>query len=215
MTQYQVPLVSNSPDDPTRCMQACMAMVLGYFMPKRQFSMNELDMHSGKKPGKATWPMAALLWMRELGFEVVNIEACNYARLITERDWYLVAMYGEEVATWAIRNSDMEQVYADASAFISGSIKSMVRLPTVGDIKEYLTQGYLCICWVNSKALHKRPGLSGHFIVATGCTDEGLFYNDPGLPAAAHCFVANGDMEYAWSTPSEQTKTVMAFRLSA
>lgn len=210
--RYTVPLVPNSQDDSTRCMQACMAMVLAYFMPKRRFTMDELDTHSGKKPGKTTWPMAALLWMRELGFEVVNVEACNYEQLLKDRDRYLIDMYGAEVADWALRNSDMEQVYQDAAAFVHGGVQTLVRLPTVADVKHYLNQGYLCICWVNANALYKELGLSGHFILATGFNDEGLYYNDPGLPAAADCFVTDADMEHAWSTPSEQTKTFMAFR---
>jgi hypothetical protein len=55
MKTLKVPFVGNAENPSDRCTPAVMAMVLGYFMPERKFTMAEIEHMCGYLPGKGTW----------------------------------------------------------------------------------------------------------------------------------------------------------------
>jgi hypothetical protein len=208
-----IPFYSNTEDN-THCWQACLKMVLKVAFPEKDFTWEELEQYTGKSPGMATWPMASLVWMQRLGFDVKSIENFDYSKFLERGADYLQELWGKEAADWAIKNSDIEQEYDYSRALLSSAVIVEQRLPSIEDIKKLLDQGYLCICTVNSRALNGKDGVVGHFVLVIGYDDNGLVMHDPGLPPQKNRYVTYEDFERAWTTPTENYKAISAFKLN-
>lgn len=174
--------------------------------------MDELDVISAKIPGKWTWPTAAMLWMVENGYEIRLIEDFDYTLFAEKGRDYIIDKCGKEVGEAQIKNSivDREQEYARKFAKFNLVER---RLPVFEDIKKLLSEGYLVICNINSAALNKQKGYSGHFIVVYKCGEKTLLMHDPGLPPRPSLEVPLELFEKAWAYPSENEKNLLAVRL--
>ena len=184
-------------------------MILGYFIPKQNFSWEELDLLTEKAKGKWTWPMAGLQHMIRLGFDVKNIEVFNYSRFAIEGIPYLRELYGDEVADAQVKNSDIEKEMERAQCFTI----SEECIPSIANIHSLLDSGYLIICNVNSHLLHLKTGYAGHFIVVKGYEENNLIIHDPGLPSYENKIINKKTFEQAWAYPNESAKNIMAFKL--
>jgi hypothetical protein len=205
----KVPFFSN-PDN-THCFQASIRMILGYYMPGAKYTWEVLDKLTGKKEGLWTWPLFAMIQLKNRGFDVVNIEDFDYNRFSKEGDTYIKERYGEEVGTAQIEHSDIPYEMKNAELFMK-EFEFKPRVPDLQDIGKLLEDGYLVICNVNSCALDDLPGYSGHFVVIYQINSSHLFIHDPGLPPRESRKVAHDKFVMSWAYPSEQEKNVMAFR---
>lgn len=205
-----VPFFANTEDN-TRCFQASLRMVLAYFFPGRDFSWNELDRISKKAKGLWTWPLAALLWLTENGFEVKNIEVFDYPAFVKRGGKYLVETFGEEMGKAQIEHSDIEQERKISKDFVK-QVRTEQRLPMLRDIQKLLQEGFLVVCNVNARVLNQKPGYAGHFVVITTLDGKQITLHDPGLPPVKNRKVTSARFEKAWAYPDKQAKNVMAFR---
>lgn len=206
-----IPFYSNTPDD-THCFQACLKMALKYFLPNRDFSWRELDKMSAKKKNLWTWPIAAILNLKKLGFDIIVIENFNYERFANEGEDYLIEKYGKEVAEAQIKHSDIAQERKFARKLIK-EFKLIERPAKFTEIKKLISQGYIIICNVNSRILNNKKGYSGHFVVIVGIQDKKIIFHDPGLPASPNRDVSKKTFEKAWAYPSEDAKNIIALKL--
>ncbi|NCU30102.1 hypothetical protein EOM60_05910 [Candidatus Saccharibacteria bacterium] len=55
MKILDVPFVGNPENPSDKCVPAVLAMVLGYFMPERKFTMAEVEQLCGYQTGKDAW----------------------------------------------------------------------------------------------------------------------------------------------------------------
>ncbi|MBI2637528.1 MAG: C39 family peptidase [Candidatus Sungbacteria bacterium] len=156
--------------------------------------------------------MAGLLWMKDNGFDVKNIETFDYEKFITFKEQYLYDFYGKEVGESQISHSDINQEFKYAEEFIK-KISNEVRIPTIDDAKRLLEEGYLIICNVNYHVLNNNPGYSGHFVVVKGFDGKKFVLHDPGPPPIENRVVDFETFEKAWAFPDESTKGIMAFKL--
>jgi len=115
--QKEVPFYSNTPDN-THCFQAALKMIIGYFWPDENYSWQELDKHTAKVEGLWTWQMAGLIWLKEKGLEVKNIESFDYSKFIELGGQYLIEEYGEGVGKSQIEHSNISQELEIAKKFI-------------------------------------------------------------------------------------------------
>lgn len=210
MVKLDVPFYPNTPDD-THCFQAALKSILKYFLPDREFTWEGLDKLSAKKEGLWTWPMSALLNLKKMGFDVVNMEDWDYKAFTQKGGEYLVEKYGKEIAEKQIKNSDTAQERKFAKEFVKvfGEQKS---LPKVEDIKRLLKRGYLVICNLNSLTLAGKRGYVGHFVVVIGFGDSNLYLHDPGLPPKENRKVSNKRFMKAWAYPNGSVKNLTAFK---
>lgn len=213
MENYDVPFYSNTPDD-THCFQAALKMVLKFFLPDRDFSWEELDRITAKVDGLWTWPTSGLIWLNDKGFNVKNIETFNYKKFIQQGSQYLIDLYGNDVGGAQIKHSDIKQEIGLAGEFVE-KIESEVRIPSSSEIVEFVQNGYLVICNINSKVLNKEEGYSGHFVLIKGTSDSGFTINDPGLPALENRTINFEEFERAWAYPNELAKNIIAIRYSS
>lgn len=122
MLELDVPFYSNTQDD-THCFQAGIKSVLKYFLPERDFTWEELDKLTAKKGNLWTWPMAATINLKKMGFEAVSMTDFDYKRFSEEGGAYLVEKFGEEKGKAQIEHSDIEQERRLAKSFMSYSAK--------------------------------------------------------------------------------------------
>jgi len=210
-TYKEIPFYSNTPDG-THCFQASLKMILKYFFPSEEYSIEKLDKITAKVEGLWTWPMAGLIWLQEKGLEIKNIEVFDYDKFIKERGRYLIEEYGEEVGSAQIKYSNINQEIRLSQKLLE-KVDIEKRIPEIKDIEELLANNYAIMVNVNSLALENEEGYEGHFVIIKGINDEGFVLNDPGLPGAENRKVDFETFEKAWAYPNEKSKNIMAFRL--
>lgn len=203
---YKVPFYGNT-EEGTHCFQACIKMVLKYFQPEKDFTIEELEKITAKKPGLWTWCYAGLVWLAEHGFDVVNIDSFDSKRFSEEGKSYLFEALGDQVAQANIDLSDINQEIFLAKEFVS-RVHTINREASIDDILEYLNKGYLVVCVVNSRALNNKEGYSGHFVLIKGYDEKGLIVHDPGHPHNPDRLVEYDLFNRAWSSTP---KSMMAF----
>lgn len=206
-----VPFWANTEDD-THCFQASCRMMLGYFLPNREFSWQELEKLSAKKANMSTWPQKMLLSFDALGFDVMLIEGFDGRAFIARGEQYLIDEFGRETAEWQIRNSDIDQERVLYQEAYDAGVRIETRIPGVEDIIELMGRGYLVSPVINSHALNEKPGYSGHSVVILSADDTSVSLHDPGLPPMANRTVSRELFEHAWASPNETAKSLMAIK---
>ena len=203
----------SSPDD-THCFQAVLKMILAYFLPGRSYTWADLETISAKKERLWTWPTAAVIALREMGFDVVLIEDFDYERFAERGEDYVLEHYGGEVGRVQIDHSDVAQEMRLARELI-GIIMPKVAVPSFGDIKRLMSLGYVLACNLNSRILNNKDGYAGHFVVITGIDDDHITLHDPGIPPHPNRKVSKELFEKSWGYPLRNSRNVIAFRLPA
>lgn len=209
MVNYDVPFYESTRN--LNCFEMSLKMILGYFRPEEDYSLNELEKITRKIPGKYTWPHAALLWLAARSAEVHLIEGFDHQRFIQEGGEYLLDEFGQEVGGDQIRMSDIDQEIAIDKELLQ-RIKVEKRIPEAGEIKDYLDKGFLVECNLNQDKLNGKVGYTGHSVVIKGYTNQTLIMHDPGLPAYPDRHVTFSDFEAAWAYPEDKIKNIIAIR---
>lgn len=204
-----VPFFAN-PDD-THCYQAVIRMILKRFLPDRDFTWADLDRVTGKQEGRWTWPLYSMLQLKDMGFEIINMEYFDYHRFAREGSRYLLEMYGEEVGTAQIQHSNIPYEMKNAELFMR-RFRFRPSVPDLNDLRELLRDGYLLVCNVNICALNGEDGYSGHFVLVYGVDESGIVFHDPGPPPGKSRKVPRDLFAGAWAYPTETEKNLMAFR---
>lgn len=206
----KVPFFSNEADN-MHCFQACFKMVLKYFLPDREFTKKDLEKITAFSEKLLTWQLAGVLWMKDKGFEIKNIEIFDYAAFAKDGEEYLLEEFGKEVGRAQIENSNIKQEQILTTTYIQ-KIKIEKRIPTVKDIKSLLQNDYLIICTINSAILVNKPHYSSHSVVVKGFNDKDFIIHDPGLPPLENRYVGFELFEKAWAYPNEKAKNILAFK---
>lgn len=205
-----IPFYPNTNDD-THCYQAVIRMTLKHYWPARDFSWEELEKITDKVDGLWTWPMAGILWLHDNGFEVHSVKPFDYTKFIERGGDYLIDLFGKEVAHEQIIHSDINQGIKYAKQIVKAGLPEP-RMPEMSELKKCLDQGYLLICNLNARALKKKDGYTGHFVLLTSYATNGFVLHDPGLPPHKNREVAFSDFERAWAYPNEHAKNYIAVR---
>jgi hypothetical protein len=208
---YPVPFYANTPDG-THCFQAAFKMVLKYYWPDKNYSWEQLDSITAKKPDLWGWPGAGLCWLVEQGFTVKSIQLFDYERFVKEGHQYLRQTYGNEVADAQLKYSDFKNEISRGTQFLD-EVPYEIRRPTIDEIKSYLELGFLVIANINSRVLAKKEGYVGHFVVIKGYDDEGLILHDPGLEPKQNIHTDLDVFSAAWGYPNEDTRNIIAISI--
>ena len=209
--KVDVPFYSNTQDN-THCYQAALKMVLKYFKPNEEYSWEQLDQITAKVKDLWTWPTASMIWLNEKGFELIDIEIFDWDKFSKQGESYLIDFYGEEVAKEQIKHGDIEQEKKLARNLVE-RIKIQNRLPSIDDIKELLSKGYLIIALINSSKINQKDGYTGHFVVIKSFDENNLVINDPGLPPLENREVSYELFIQSWAYPYENAKNLLAIKL--
>lgn len=211
MACKNVPFFANP--DSTHCYQAAIKMAVKYFLPNANYSWDELDVVTAKKPGLWTWPLAGILWLKSLELDAYIVSNFDYDRFVALGADYLIEYSGKEVGDAQIANSDIAQ----ERRFAKQACKTELikhRVPKIEELCKILDRGYLLICNVNSRALNGRPGYIGHFVLVYDYTDDSLLLHDPGPMPKPSRTVPFNVFENAWAYPDKNAKDYIAIKHS-
>lgn len=206
-----VPFYPNKKDN-LHCFQAALRMVLTYFYSKRDFSYELLVKKTGYKSGLWTWPMKGLIYANQCGLKVERVSVFDYSLFAANPQKYLTEFSNSAVAEAQIQHSDISKAVFDAIEF-EKRIRTVCKIPTLEMMKEYLSNNFLVICNVNSRAMNRKSGYVGHFIVVYRYTSKSIFFHDPGLPPKKGRFVRYNTFNNAWGYPSQKARNIYAFKL--
>lgn len=182
-------------------------------MPERDFSWEELEEMTAKKPGLWTWTTKGLISMKRLGFTVVVLCTFDNKQLVEKKEQYLYERGGEAVAKEQIRHSDMEQELEIAEEYLRIFPDDKIVIPTIEDIKEYLNKGFLIVALLDATTLNNEKGnYVGHFVVVYDIDEKNVYFHDPGLPPQKSRKVKIADFIKAWQYPKEN-QNIMAFKI--
>jgi hypothetical protein len=205
------------PNDETgkHCFQAVFRMILAAQISERQFSMQDMLELTGAKEGRATWPAKTLLELGDLGLESVMIGSFNGKAFAERGVSYIRELMGDEVADWQEKYSDIPQERARYAELYRRGVPVIEAVPTLATIREYLSDGYLVQCGVNSKRLRNELGYVGHSVLVLTTSDDEVVLHNPGPPAEPYQHVPAETFEAAWAYPSETSKGLIAVRPQA
>jgi len=205
-----VPFFSNTKDN-THCYQACLKMILGYFIADRRWSWEELDQLTNKLPNMWTWPMAGLMNLQKMGFDVKEINNFDYMEFSTSGIKYIEDTSGKEIAAMQEEHSDIGKEMKESRVFVKTNIHKK-RTPTFNDIKRLLNEGYLLIADVNLKLLNNLPGMDNHFVVIYGLDTEKVYFHDPGFPPVKSREEKISGFKKAWCFPKDEDASLKAIK---
>ena len=168
--------------DGVHCVETCLKMILGYFEPGAEYSIEELEKITGKQPEKGSWSFQWSLWFTDHGYNVKHYTTFDFDAFIAEGLEYIRRDYGDEVADWQDKNSDVETARSQAKDYLK-KVEIAVKKPTIADIRKELDEGAVVKPMVNSRVLNGREGYEAHSVVVLDVDNEYVWFHDPGLPA--------------------------------
>ncbi len=207
-----VPFYEN-PDD-THCFQAVFRMILKYYFPGKDYDWRDLERITDKDDEMWTSPSAGIIWLHRRGFEIRNVGMFDYKEFAERGGEYLVELSGKEVADEQIAHCNIVQDMKHAKQMVKANLAE-TRSPELSELKKLLDQKYLIVCNVNSKAINKKEGYAGHFVLLTGHTASGFILHDPGPPGVKNRHVAFSEFEKAWAYPDKKARSYLAARYTA
>lgn len=179
MKTFDVPFVGNDEKPSDRCVPAVVAMVLAYFMPKRTFTMPEVEQICGYVSGKGTWKTQLLLSLHDLGFQTEWIEDFDHHKFIADPEGYLSTILDKEALDWQVANSDLPKEADRMKQYLAKGLPLEQRKGTRQDIKNYLDDGWLVMLEVNENVIAGIPGYLGHVVLVVGYDDDNVTIHNP------------------------------------
>ena len=177
-------------EDNCHCTQACLAMVLKYYFPNKEYSYKDLDNIVKFKEGKWVWSFGWMKYFLEKNFSIVNIEKFNLEDFCKGGENYLKKIWPEDVLTTQKDNSDFKLEQNHACNLLNtkndkGGLIWNNRTPTVEDISDLLKQDYIPLVSVNSCILDgcEKNHNQSHLALVVEIFDDCIVIHDPGLPA--------------------------------
>ncbi len=164
------------------CIEMSLKMILGALEPDKQYSIEELEAITAKQPEKASWEMPFFLWFVNRGYQAQHWSMFDFATFAKEGAAYVRRVYGDDVADYQERESDIPGAMEMAPEFVE-KVDIIAQRPTIEVMERLLSDGWLLKPCVNSNLLNERPGYTGHSVVIIGFEGDEVIFHDPGLPA--------------------------------
>ena len=212
MQKSSVPFFGNKKDN-LHCFQACLRMALKHFLPKKNFTWEEIDTLTGFKKGKWTWATQALLNLHKMGFEIIDWDNFDAELFVRKGDPFFLETFGKEVGEAQVKYSDTAKERRLFRKYITLNIHEK-KIPSLLDLRRFLDKGYLLLCNVNAYALDRKKGYSGHLVLVYHYTNTHILLHDPGLPARPDRRVSHSTFLKAWGYPTKDARNLIALKLS-
>ncbi|PLS81331.1 hypothetical protein CYG49_02240 [Candidatus Saccharibacteria bacterium] len=179
MKTFNVPFVGNDENPSDKCVPAVMAMVLGYFMPQRKFTMQGVEELCGYVSGMGTWKAQMMLSLDELGFQTHWIEDFDQRQFAANPKEYLATVLDKEALDWQIENSNLPLEADRVKRYLAKGLPLEQRRGTRKDIQNFLDDGWLVMLEVNENAIAGIPGYLGHVVLVIGYDETNVTIHNP------------------------------------
>jgi hypothetical protein len=186
-TTRTIPFYSNREDDES-CMLACYRSVLEYF-DGRPYSWEELEKLSGFKPGRAAWTVKAWTTLARQGFDIKMTENFDYHEYFKEGEAYLQTFLKPEELKYQLERTNLLEIRPLLPEFFK-TVRQIQKSPVLADIDELLSDGYLVLAQLNSRALNQQAGYVAHMVLITTKEHDMYIAHDPGLPGQENRSIA-------------------------
>ncbi len=164
------------------CVETALKMILGYFEPDREYSINELEKITAKKPEKGSWSFDWSIWFVAQGYNIKHYSTFDFEAFKRDGVEYIRRDYGDEIADWQLTNSDIGRARSLVDEYLE-KVEIVNRKPTIEDIRSEISQKSVVKPMVNSNVLNNMKGYEGHSVVVLNIDNEYIWFHDPGLPA--------------------------------
>ncbi|MFO0920240.1 MAG: hypothetical protein U0451_01050 [Candidatus Saccharimonadales bacterium] len=164
------------------CVETSLKMILKYFEPNRDYSIEELENITGKQPEKGSWSFQWSIWFVNHGYTVKHYSTFDFKAFMEQGINYIRQEYGNEVADWQEQNSDVEFARSQTKEYLD-KVEIITKKLTIDDIRKEHGPHSLVKPMVNSRVLNNKEGYAGHSVVVLDVDDQNIWFHDPGLPA--------------------------------
>ena len=171
-----IPFYRNNGDG-NQCMQVGMQSVLKYFLGK-DFSLEELDELTGRKPNLWTWTVQIVSVLFDLGLDVKYYSKINFEEFL-EGEPYIRKQYGKD-ADMILKYSDIHTLIKYVKKLKNYNIFAEKKL-LLDEIEANIKQGHILLVVIdNNKIKHRNELYQGHLVVLTGFDENYIYYHDSG-----------------------------------
>lgn len=164
------------------CVETSLKMILKYFEPNTDYSIDELEKITDKQPEKGSWSFKWSIWFANHGYTVKHYSTFDFRAFMADGIGYIRRAYGDEVANWQAGNSDVELARSQTKEYLD-KVEIVAKKPTIDDIRREHRANSLIKPMVNSRVLNGKEGYEGHSVVILDIDDNDISFHDPGLPA--------------------------------
>lgn len=214
--QHTIQFYKNSPDS-TRCVLACMQMVLKMLEPEKEYTFDELDTVVHKKGLMGVWHFAPLTYIatvaQRVGSVVVVVEQFPYTAFRFFPTLTCLYFFGWSAGLWQVLLSALRREAKFVKSFLAAPIQFQSRIPTLADLTKFLDDGYICLVQLNGYMIDGEPGYGGHMVLVVGYDAHSITVHNPRLPGSAYRHYARDVFEAAWHSPHVGCANLYAIRL--
>lgn len=164
------------------CVETSLKMILGYFEPDTDYSLEKLESITAKKPEQGSWSFDWSIWFVERGYKVKHYSTFDFAAFQMDGIDYIRQAYGDETADWQLAHSDVDHARSLVEEYLK-QVEVIQKKPRIEDIQKEFNNNSLVKPAVNSKVLNDKEGYEGHSVVVSEVNDSEIWFHDPGLPA--------------------------------
>jgi hypothetical protein len=108
------------------CVETSLKMILGYFEPEIDYTIEETEKITGKVPEKGSWSFDWSIWFVNHGYFVKHYTVFDFESFKKDGIDYIRQKYGNETADWQLANSDIEHAKSLVDEYLS---KVVLKLP--------------------------------------------------------------------------------------
>ncbi len=179
MIKPDVPFIPNPGDE---CVVCCVGMVLGYFLPEKQFTPDELKNLCDYQEGHGCWEFPHLFAMDDMGFELRRIDDFDLKRFAEDAEAYLreILKDNPDALEYQLSHAgDLKKHEAEAKEYLRRGLHHEQRIGTRKDIEDFIKDGWLVRLEVNANTLRGIPGNVGHSVLVIGLDGDGVIIHNP------------------------------------
>lgn len=193
----------------TSCAQACMCIVLDYFLQKK-YTLDEMDTLTGRRDGFYTWshqiaPVLYDLWLH------IQYLSHSDTTLYLEGEWYIRRTFPED-ADEIMKTTDIPTMIQTLQRLLQYDLYKKKKV-SLQDLERHVRCGRLTIVLVDWNILYRKRGLfSWHFIILVGYDKSHIFYHEVGpREPTPYKKVSKNIFEKARNTPPTDNDCIVIF----
>jgi hypothetical protein len=189
------------------CMQTQIKMALKYYFPEKDFSFEELDILTGRTPGKWTWTSQLLPVLLDNGLDAYYYSASSYEGIKEGGKEYILEYYGEEDGNIMIRHTNFESLYESIEK-LEENRKFINERLDFSEIEKEFKKGHVIILVIDRNVLFNNNGpYAGHGITITKINETHVSIHDSG--GTPNLLITKEQLIKAWNAPGTDNDAII------
>jgi hypothetical protein len=164
------------------CALACYTMAAQYLLPDLNITFEQLGKIANWYKSYVVWGFPVWKWLMDQGLYITDYDVIDYDAWVKDGIAGLkkTPIADEEVNFYIKNTYDLEATRQDiALAFDHPHFRYVMRKPTWKDVLLEFNKPGICDLTLNSNALNKLDGFSGHRVLLIDITEDEAIFHDP------------------------------------